>query len=98
MQQALNSINSTTVQEQFTGVNTLFREANFYGYSGFTASGSPINNKQTVYFGFNSGALPFSVAPGASFTYDLYTVQERESLENLWFMGVALDGLYVVWH
>ncbi len=100
MQSILNNTAAASTPQLITGSNSLlYRSATFFGCSGFNASGIPISNTSTVYFGVNSGQCVMSVAAGASSIYTVQTTQERDNLGNIWFQSATKgDGLYVLYN
>lgn len=93
------SINSTNVPQQVTGISPIFfRTATFFSYSGFKSNGQPQNNTGTVFVGLFSGEGAMQATPGASFAYNLQSIQEKENLLNYWFQGTQNDGLYIIYN
>ena len=98
MPRILLKIANNNAPQQVTGSTTLFRNATFFGVSGFNPSGIPINNSGIVYFGVSSGECVMNVATGGSTQYVIPTTQERDSLSNYWYQGNSLDGLYIIYN
>ena len=76
----------------------LFRNDTFFGIKGFNASGTPISNSSTIYFGINSGECVMSATAGSSSAYTIQTIQERDSLGNYWIQGASGDGCYIIYN
>jgi hypothetical protein len=91
------NLNASNTPQQITSTTTNFRNANFYALSGFSTSGSPGNNKSNIYAGINSGQLFITVAPGANFSMNSNTIEERDNLQAYFAMGSSGDGFYITY-
>ncbi len=97
MPRLLLNFSQTSVPQRITGSFTPFRNATFFGVSGFTGS-VPVNNTSNAYIGISSGECIMLAAPGASFAYTIPTLQERDNLGNWWVNGRANDGIYIIYN
>ncbi len=90
----------TTYPAQITGLNPplFFRNATFFGVKSFNASGVPVSNSSTIYYGISSGECPMSVGAGSSSAYTINTSNERDSLSNYWVQGAIGDGCYIIYN
>jgi hypothetical protein len=92
------NLTQTNVPQQIINSGILFRELNFFAYSGFaTVSGVPISNAANIYIGTSSGNLPFVIAKNTTSSITYNTIQGRDNLGNYWACGQALDGLFITW-
>jgi hypothetical protein len=96
MQTALVNLGSNNTLN-ITGNSTNFRQATFFGISGFTSSGTPQPNQKPVYLGPNSsGQMPYIIPTGGS--VEIYLENPvRDNLSNYYIMGQQLDGCFVVY-
>lgn len=85
------------IPTRITGVNTLFQQATFYGYSGFNVSGIPSTNSANYYIGKNSGELFIDVAAGDYVSFQMPN-NRHEALNNYWIAGKLNDKAYIVYY
>jgi hypothetical protein len=87
--------NSTDAQKIPSTGDILTTNIHFFGYQSFSAN-KPVNNLAPVYFGINSGELPFIVQTGQVFNY--YTADKKPvSLNEFWVQGSGSEGVYIVY-
>ena len=92
------NLTATNTPQQLTGSVAHFRSASMFAISGFTTSGTSINNAVNINLGINSGQMPITTAPGGTFTLAQNTIQEYDNLQQYWAMGKLGDGLYVIYN
>jgi hypothetical protein len=98
MNTILKNLSASNTHTNLTGTNILFTSAVFFGYSGFSAQGLPLNNTSNIYLGIESGRACVTLTSGASFNWTLQGKISRESLSNFWINGTQNDGVYVVYY
>jgi hypothetical protein len=98
MPRILVQISQSSIPQQVTGSTTLFRNATFFGYSGFNSLGLPIGNAAQVNIGINSGELAMIIPQSGSSAYTIPTIQERDNFNHYWVMGQQNDGVYIIYN
>lgn len=97
MSELLINFSQNYVPTRITGVDTLFKQVTFYGYSGFNASGIPNLNTAPYYVGKNSGQLYMGIPTGNYVSLQLPT-ETKDALNNFYIAGKINDKAYIIYY
>lgn len=92
------TLTTSNTPTQITGIATQFTTATFFAYSGFTISGAPMNNAQTMYLGVETGRACITLPSGGYFNWSLQAKNSKDDFSNFYMNGSAGDGIYVVYY
>lgn len=96
MKTLTKTLTTSPTQATATANGNNFRYLSVFGLSGFR-NASPVNNSGSIYFGFNSGELAYTLTTGG-LTNVILEAGTVDNVSNIWAKAQnTADGIYLLY-